>query len=80
MKAIPGARQLGDIISFARFRFNVSTSAILRQEKEILEPQLIDLGYTDFVWEMLEQDSFGPLSRLCHATNREGERVTFFYG
>ena len=75
-----GHRNLGDIISFARFHFNVSTSKIIQQEKEILEPQLLDLGYTDITWWMGEQDSFGPLSRLCKAIDKKGNEVTFIYG
>jgi hypothetical protein len=75
-----GYRNLGDVISFARFHFNVPTSAIKRQEREILEPQLIDLGYTDITWWMGEEDSFGPLSRLCRAIDKHGDEVTFIYG
>jgi len=77
---IEGHQNLADIISFARFRFNVSTSAIKRQEKEILEPQLVGLGYTDIEWSMGEEDSFGPLSRLCKAVDHNGDEVTFVYG
>ncbi|MET0467097.1 MAG: hypothetical protein ABW007_28330 [Chitinophagaceae bacterium] len=80
---VPGIeayQNLGDIISFAKFHFNVPTSSIVRQEIEILEPQLVDLGFTDIVWEMGEEDSFGPLSRLCHTKNPDGKEVTFIYG
>lgn len=77
---VGGHQNLGEIISFVNFRFNVSTSVILRQEREILEPQLIDLGYSNITWEMGEEDSFGPLSRLCHATRSDGKDVTYIYG
>lgn len=75
-----GHTNLGDIISFARFHFNVPTSKIIQQEKEILEPQLIALGYTNISWWMGEEDAFGPLSRLCRATNNHGDEVEFIYG
>lgn len=80
-RAIPeGYTELGEVINFARFHFNVSISAIKRQEVEILEPQLVALGYSNITWMMGEVDSFGPLSRLCHAENAEGKEVTFIYG
>jgi hypothetical protein len=77
---MPRNRNLGDVISFARFHFNVSMSSIKRQEHEILEPQLVDLGYTDITWWTGEEDSFGPLSRLCRAVDKNGDEVTFIYG
>lgn len=73
-------QNLGEVISFARFHFNVSTSAIMRQEKEILEPQLTDLGYSNITWLSGETDAFGPLSRLCRVTNSDGDEEVFFYG
>jgi hypothetical protein len=73
-------QNLGEVISFAKFHFNVPTSSIKRQEKEILEPQLAALGYTDITWWTKEEDSFGPLSRLCKAVDKNGDEVTFVYG
>jgi len=73
-------QNLAEVISFAEFRFNVPTSAIVRQEREILEPQLADLGYTDITWWTREEDSFGPLSRSCKAIDNNGDEVEFFYG
>jgi hypothetical protein len=67
---------LEDIISFDGFRWNEWPT----DEKEVLQPQLAYLGYTNIRWEMGEADSFGPLTRICIATDQDGEKVRFIYG
>lgn len=74
------SRFLGDIISFARFRFNVPLSILFAQEREILEPQLRALGYSDFIWLTSESDQFGPLTRRVKMLNKYNEEVNFYYG
>lgn len=74
------SRYLGDIISFARFRFNVPISIIFEQERDILEPQLRALGYSSFCWLPGETDEFGPLTRRVRMLNKYNEEVDFFYG
>lgn len=67
---------LQDMLSFALFDYK----NYHRDEQEILQPQLEAMGYTDFEWSMGEHDSFGPLTRVCWATNRDGSRMAFIYG
>jgi hypothetical protein len=75
MTALPIWLELEDIISFEGFTFKDWRNG----EIEILQPQLIALGYIDIKWEMGEEDSFGPLTRTCHAS-KDGERYHFIYG
>lgn len=49
-------------------------------EQELLKPALEAKGYTGIGFYMGEQDSFGPLSRGCVATDPSGARVRFYYG
>lgn len=49
-------------------------------EAEILRPALERRGFTAIGFYMGEQDSFGPLSRGCVATDPAGQRVRFYYG
>ena len=67
---------LQDLLSFSLFDFE----HYHRDEVEILQPQMEAMGYTDFEWSMGEYDSFGPLSRVCKATSRDGARMAFVYG
>jgi hypothetical protein len=46
-------------------------------EADILEPALEARGFTQVGFYMGEEDSFGPLSRGCFATDPEGKRVRF---
>jgi hypothetical protein len=50
------------------------------QESDLLEPQLLALGYTNIQWQDGERDSFGPLTRVCSANDKHGTRVYFVYG
>lgn len=49
-------------------------------ERDILRPALERRGFTNVSFHMGEQDSFGPLSRGCVATDGDGKRRRFFYG
>ena len=49
-------------------------------ETDVLEPQLVALGYSDFTWKMGEADSFGPLTRICICRDSSGELHRFIYG
>ena len=51
-----------------------------QQELDLLQPRLEALGYTEIEWGEGESDSFGPLTRVCQATNTSGVREYFFYG
>jgi hypothetical protein len=69
---------LPDIISFNKFDYSGAT--YVNQEETILQPQLEKLGYTEIKWLPGESDSFGPLSRVCRAFDKEGELHWFYYG
>ena len=71
-------KDLTAIISFAKFSF--SSVDYVKEEKEILQPQLEALGYTEIIWLPGEHDSFGPLSRVCRAFDKKGDLHWFFYG
>jgi hypothetical protein len=49
-------------------------------EERLIKPALEKLGYTNIRFSMGERDSFGPLSRIVHATNPEGQRIQIVYG
>ena len=49
-----------------------------RIEKE--RPALEQRGFTNVCFGMLEEDSFGPLTRECVAVDPSGKTVRFFYG
>jgi hypothetical protein len=68
---------LFDILNFGEFDFGGDYRA---QEVELLQPQLIERGYSNFIWFDVERDSFGPLVRGCTALSVDGELVDFFYG
>lgn len=67
---------LEDLLDFKDFEYTLWWV----HEKTILQPQLEDLGYTDVTWTRGETDSFGPLTRLCHARDQDGAQVWFIYG
>jgi hypothetical protein len=67
--------ELEDIISFEGFTFQDWRNG----ELEILQPRLQAAGYYNIKWAMGEEDSFGPLTRICHASLR-GVRYHFIYG
>lgn len=67
---------LTDVVNFEGFDWE----KYYEGERDILQPQLEALGYIRFEWGMGEQDSFGPLSRMCKALNTEGKVAWFFYG
>lgn len=69
---------LHEIISFEGFGF--SSKTFRDQEKLLLEPQLKELGYSRFFWEMGDYDSFGPLTRVVHMRNSDDEQVKGVYG
>lgn len=48
-------------------------------EREIIEPQLKERGYTNIQFFNIEADSFGPLIRGIH-TVKDGKPVEFYYG
>lgn len=66
-----------DEVSFNGFGF--TTATYRRDEVEVLQPQLEALGYNVVAWLPGETDSFGPLTRVCHA-QKNGEDVWFIYG
>jgi hypothetical protein len=65
-----------DVISFAGFDYNKYREG----EDTILTPRLERLGYTRIKWSMGEFDSFGPLSRVCQAHDKNGIVRWFVYG
>lgn len=67
---------LEDLISFENFSF----SYYWRDEKEVLEPQLRQLGFDAFEWHHGEFDSFGPLTRVCFCLDKNGDKKRFIYG
>jgi hypothetical protein len=69
---------LPDIISFREFDYSVAV--YVNQELTILQPQLEKLGYTEIIWLPGEEDSFGPLSRVCRAFDEDGNLHWFYYG
>jgi hypothetical protein len=69
---------LYEIISFEGFGFYKHNYR--KQEVEILQPRLEELGYTNVSWHAGESDSFGPLTRICKATDPTGKHVRFMYG
>jgi hypothetical protein len=69
-------QDLSQVISFEGFSY----PDYYRGEREILQPRLEALGYTNVQWYMGEQDEFGPLSRVCYATKADGNIERFIYG
>ena len=67
---------LEELISFEGFRFD----HYREDEKDILEPQLKELGYNVIEWQMGEYDSFGPLTRIVKTSRPGGGYVWFIYG
>jgi hypothetical protein len=67
---------LYEVISMDGFDYNL----FIRDEKEILKPRLEEKGYTDIQFFMGEQDSFGPLSRICYCKDPDGNIKAFIYG
>ena len=49
-------------------------------ERKVCKPALEAQGYTAIVFLDGERDSFGPLTRLVHATDKDGVRRHFIYG
>jgi hypothetical protein len=74
----PSYPDLANVISFEGFDYDAGTYQ--EQERELLQPQLEALGYTEIVWFPGEVDSFGPLTRLVMCINPDGNVVTFIYG
>jgi hypothetical protein len=69
-------KDLRDVIDFSGFDYRLYRTG----EQNILQPQLIMLGYYNIEWLPGEADSFGPLTRLCKAKDPSGETVWFMYG
>jgi len=69
-------KDLYEYISFEGFHF----ADYYDGEREILQPRLEALGYTDIKWSMGERDSFGPLTRVCRAVSVENKVTWFIYG
>jgi hypothetical protein len=65
-----------DIVSFDGFDWDDYRASEIR----VLQPQLVDRGYSNFVWFDVERDSFGPLIRGLTALSNTGELIDFFYG
>lgn len=65
-------------LCFAGFSYDLSRYA--KDEMIFLEPQLRDLGYSDFVWGHGDYDSFGPLTRIVSMNDKDGKRVYGIYG
>lgn len=70
-------RDLSDVIVLTGLTYDEN---YINQEKELLTPRLEAVGYTNIQWQDGERDSFGPLTRVCSATDRYGNRVYFIYG
>jgi len=68
---------LSDVISLDGISYTMN---YLNEEKEILQPRLEELGYSEIEWARGETDSFGPLTRVCKAVNPIGEIEFFIYG
>ena len=66
------------LISFDGFEWNSKT--YFEQERTILQPRMEALGYSEIIWLNGEQDSFGPLTRVCRAFDRKGDLHWFVYG
>jgi len=49
-------------------------------EDQILRPALERRGFSNVRFYMGEEDSFGPLSRMCAAKDPNGAEVRFYYG
>jgi hypothetical protein len=49
-------------------------------EVKVLSPYLESIGFTRIQWETGEKDSFGPLSRICHCIDKEGNFRHLVYG
>jgi hypothetical protein len=71
-------RPLSDVIVLTGLHYSRETYR--EQERELLQPRLEAVGYVNIQWQDGERDSFGPLTRVCSATNSFGERVYFVYG
>ena len=68
---------LGEVISLDGLGLNVA--GYRKQEIEILQPRLEELGYIFISWHDGERDSFGALTRICRAMAPNGEMVEFYY-
>lgn len=68
--------ELMDHIDFAGFDFG----SYAQHEVELLQPKLMEQGYTNIRWMMGDYDSFGPLTRVCRAVAPDGKVVKFVYG
>jgi hypothetical protein len=71
-------RALEEVIVLTGLHYTPETYR--EQEINLLEPRLRAVGYVNIHWSDGERDSFGPLTRVCSATNQYGERVYFVYG
>lgn len=67
---------LEKLLDFTNFDF----ALWFEHEKNVLEPQLVAMGYRNIDWRMGEYDSFGPLTRVASATDPDGKVVWFIYG
>lgn len=67
---------LEDLLDFSNFDWHLW----LRDEREVLQPQLEAMGYTNVFWSMGDHDFFGPLTRVCRAIDTNGEMRWFIYG
>ena len=66
------------LISFEGFEWDSKT--FYQQERDLLQPRMEALGYTEIIWLQGETDSFGPLTRVCRAFDKDGELHWFVYG
>ena len=55
------------------------TYAYRQWEQEVARPALEAAGFRLLHWSTGERDSFGPLSRVCHAV-RGNQNFQLFYG
>jgi hypothetical protein len=67
---------LSSIISFDDFHFENYSE----DEVSVLQPRLESLGYKNITWLKGETDSFGPLTRICHAYTADNQLTRFMYG
>jgi hypothetical protein len=67
---------LMDVVSFEGFSF----SNYWDGEMKILTPRLLNAGFSKIKFSMGECDSFGPLTRICTAVDKDNRVRHFIYG
>ena len=68
--------ELQNLISFEGFDF----AKYYEHETTLLRPRLENMGFRGVSFEMGEYDSFGPLTRVVTAYDKDGKFRRFIYG